>query len=187
MKKKLVCVLLTLAIASILVLTVSASPRNDGLLLLEEAAMDASITVEELRETQRIVSDIVFEQRDCAYSYNVSFTSIDPLINRIVIGIVEYNCEMIAGFRRHVYDSPLLTFVQSDRIDMGAGHGTCFFTIMGIIVFLIMPIGVIIIIKMRRGRDMAHSIPSSSIKSSFKISRATAAMALAFVFAFLFL
>jgi len=111
----------------------------------------------ELLEVHRTVSDIIFEQRvilrsDCVYSNNVSSTSIDPLMNRVIIGIVEYNYDMISGFRRHLYDSPLMAFEQMDIMDLGGGYGSYNFVMIVLVGFLIMMIGVIIIMRKYRLR-----------------------------------
>jgi len=237
MKKKLICLFLVLAMATSIFATVAtASQRHDNLLLLEEAAVDAGITVVELLaveaevdaiygenfsanqreailqiesinagfsrsrdgsviypdfyagsglyndgslllliveselenayrhdvigsllengaryvlvdyshadllEVLGAVNDVVYEQRavlrsNCIYSLNVSAISIDPRMNRVVVGIVEYNYSMISGFRRHLYDSPMLVFEQMGVIELGGDHSTynfCYDSISGI-------------------------------------------------------
>jgi len=48
-------------------------------------------------------------------------------MNKVVVNIVEYNDRMVDGFRRYVYDSPLIVFQQGGRIDLGGGHGNATF------------------------------------------------------------
>lgn len=52
-------------------------------------------------------------QDGCRYSNNIGHGGNDARINRAVIGLIVYNEEMIAGFRRYVYDSPMITFEPS--------------------------------------------------------------------------
>ena len=98
--------------------------------LLEEGLryriVDYSYT--ELRATQRAIDAIIGERFNasrsarCIYSHNVSSISAQVLINRVVVTLVEYNENMIAGFRRYVYDSPALIFRQGDHILLGGGN-----------------------------------------------------------------
>jgi len=54
----------------------------------------------------------------CIYSYNVSLIGPSALTNRIDIHLVIYDEDMIAGFRRYIYDSPALVFRQGNRISI---------------------------------------------------------------------
>ena len=78
----------------------------------------------ELIEGHSTVRDIIDSRRDCVYARNVTITSTDPIMNRVVVSIEVYNYDMISGFRRYVYDSPMLAFEQSSfRFDMSDGQG----------------------------------------------------------------
>jgi len=57
----------------------------------------------------------------CIYSNNVSGSGIFTMRNRIVVGLVEYNEDMIAGFRRYVYDSPMIEFEHMGWIYLSGG------------------------------------------------------------------
>ena len=63
----------------------------------------------------------------CVYSYNLSFISTDIRNNWVVVALVEYNEHMIEGFKRYVYDSPVLMFRQGDRFCLGEGQGNATF------------------------------------------------------------
>jgi len=78
----------------------------------------------ELFAVQDAINEIAFGQRDwCMYSYNLAFVSAWVLTNRVVVSLVEYNEDMVAGFRRYVYDSPMLIFEQGDRICTDSDSG----------------------------------------------------------------
>ena len=65
----------------------------------------------------------------CVYSMNVSSGGVSSRANRVIIGLIEYNEDMIAGFRKHVYDSPMLIFEQRNpiRIDDPRGEPFCLY------------------------------------------------------------
>ena len=110
----------------------------------------------ELRELQRIVFDIISERRtsggrrNCRYAYNVSLGVVDIRYNRVTIGIVRYNEAMIAGFRRYVYDSPMIMFEQSGRISHGGGYGRFTFGLMALTMLSIVVIVITVIVVRRR-------------------------------------
>ena len=74
----------------------------------------------DLNETLELAALTWRERRDtlgCRYSFNVSGAGINAQMNRVVIGLVEYNYEMIAGFRRYVLDSQHIVFEQRYRAE----------------------------------------------------------------------
>jgi len=74
----------------------------------------------ELRELQSTVTNTVHGRIDwCDYALNVSLILVNPHYNRVVVVLVEYNDDMIAGFRQHVYDSPMIIFEQGNRLYIG--------------------------------------------------------------------
>jgi len=59
------------------------------------------------------------DEQQCIYSYNVTLVFPDIFLNRVVVYIVEYNNQMIEGFKRYISDSPAVVLQQSGRITMG--------------------------------------------------------------------
>jgi len=87
------------------------------------------VSYAELREAVFEISALTAERYtayQCIYSYNVSSIFTDMFNNRVVVTLVEYNEHMIEGFRRYVYDSPILILRQGDRISLG-GYGNATF------------------------------------------------------------
>jgi len=82
----------------------------------------------ELSEISDEIFDIVREKarNGCIYALNVSGVGTRVDIGAATIHLVEYNAHMIAGFRKYVYDSPLIVFEQLDRIIIeGASYSFC--------------------------------------------------------------
>ena len=72
-----------------------------------------------IREGLVIISERPLRDDWCIYLNNAIFASANIMINRVVIRLYEYNEDMIAGFRRYVYDSPMLVFEHGPQIVWG--------------------------------------------------------------------
>ena len=82
----------------------------------------------ELDARAKGILDIVMERRSserdgnpCIYALNVSGTGIRTDLNKVHVHLIEYNEEMITGFRKHVYDSDILLFNHLGAIVLGGG------------------------------------------------------------------
>jgi len=82
----------------------------------------------------------------CRYSYNVTLIFPDIRNNNVTVRIVEYNEDMIEGFRRYIYDAPILVLQQSGRITLGGGQGSVPLTVMMWTGILIIVIGIATVI-----------------------------------------
>ena len=75
----------------------------------------------ELLATQNRMWNV--ERHGCRYMSNVTHGFPCATRNRAVIGLYRYNDAMIAGFRRYVYDSPMIAFEQGSWISLN-GQGS---------------------------------------------------------------
>ena len=105
--------------------------NHDTLSILLETGLRyryVDVSYDELAATVSDISTITFERYTlygCIYSYNVSTIFTDMRNNRVVVTLIEYNDHMIEGFRRYVYDSPILVLRQGDRLYInGQGNAT---------------------------------------------------------------
>jgi len=81
----------------------------------------------ELRRTQTNISSIVNErtinlgtsEQWCVYACNAMAVTVCVINNHVIVRILEYNNQMIDGFKRYVYDSPLIRFKQGSRLYIG--------------------------------------------------------------------
>lgn len=73
----------------------------------------------------------------CRYESNVTWGYICTTYNRVVVGLYRYNDSMIAGYRRYVYDSPMLMFEQGAWLSLSGGEGTLTLTVFGGAILLV--------------------------------------------------
>ena len=57
-----------------------------------------------------LVSERASRSDWCIYLNNMILVSANVMANHVVVRLAEYNYDMVAGFRRYVYDSPMLVF-----------------------------------------------------------------------------
>lgn len=119
-----------------LVLLIAASHQrsaleHEGGALLIEAGVSyrfVEFSYAELLATSERIMDIRLERAVlsddiCVYASNVTGTGIRTDLNMITVFLLEYNDDMIAGFKRYVYDSPMLMFRQLDFVlDLSGGQ-----------------------------------------------------------------
>ena len=91
----------------------------------------------------------------CIYAQNISGGYIAPHVNRVVIGIIDYNERMIAGFRRYVYDSPMVLFQQMGPFHLN-GRGSMPFATVILTGFLLITIGIATIIVNKMIQLLTH-------------------------------
>ena len=80
-----------------------------------------------LREIQAVIgaalSESIEKRRNsepwCVYAYNANLISVRQRNNQVIVRLAVYNEEMIAGFRQHVYDSPLIIFEYGAPLYIG--------------------------------------------------------------------
>jgi len=94
----------------------------------------------------------------CVHRSNMTWGYVCAANNRVVVGLYRYNEAMIAGFRRYVYDSPMIMFVQGNWMCLGGGSGSILPAGIGAVVLLAIVIGVAIVIKRRRAFKRRQSI-----------------------------
>jgi len=107
------------------------------------------VSYDELLETLHAISAITatrYINYRCVYSYNMGSLFTDMMMNKVVVGLVEYNERMVDGFRRYVYDSPVIVIQQGGRSNLGGGHGGATFLIAIMIGAVILIIGMIVVI-----------------------------------------
>jgi len=96
----------------------------------------------------------------CSYAGNRTILSVNVILNKLEIGLLDYNEVMIAGFRRYVYDSPMISFVQHDGFifDMGRRIPV---TVLLSWIFIIAFVGIVVIfcIRMARHGSGAYDLP----------------------------
>jgi len=84
-----------------------------------------------LRELQHVISyrsvdevRVTLAERNwrndwCVYRNNISSIGVMVMDNRVEVRLVHYNEDMVAGFRRYVYDSPMLYLRQGGWLFLG--------------------------------------------------------------------
>jgi len=82
----------------------------------------------------------------CIYSSHVTFIFPDIFNNNVVVVLAGYNEQMIEGFRRYVFDSPMLTLRVGGQLGWGGGQGMRHIATMMWIGIIIAAIGIIIAI-----------------------------------------
>ncbi|MCL2378648.1 MAG: S1 family peptidase [Defluviitaleaceae bacterium] len=80
-------------------------------------------TINEIISERFVVLDERHLRDDwCIYANNVPFFFVNVMSNNVMVHLIEYNEDMIAGFRRYVYDSPMLAFGQGAWFTIGGGE-----------------------------------------------------------------
>jgi len=91
----------------------------------------------------------------CRYANNATFEDICAANNRVAVRLHIYNDAMVAGFRRYVYDSPMIMFEQGSWICLGGGQGTIMFAVIGAAVLPAIAAAAVIVIVIKRRRRLA--------------------------------
>lgn len=89
------------------------SPLSEGLLNYKLAEFSYA-ELHEARDEYRILSDARLDV-NCVYALNVVGSGIDYMQNALLIRLEEYCERKIEGFRKYVFDSPMLIFEQGNR------------------------------------------------------------------------
>jgi len=125
----------------------------------------------ELREAEAAMWDVVGERlvsrherrllRDwCRYTNyirdNMTWGYVSLEHNRSVIGLYRYDEEMIARFRKYVYEAPMIMFVQGSWLSLSGGKGTILPTV--VIVVLLAAVIVVVVIIIRKHK-MKNTTP----------------------------
>jgi len=109
----------------------------------------------ELIETKETIFSTMMARRytieACIYASNISMISIAPSCNQVIVGIVDYNNDMINGFKQYISDSSMIVFVQNDIIIPGGGYSIAHFVTM---ISVLMGIVVLVIILVKIGRRL---------------------------------
>jgi len=83
---------------------------------VEFSYSDLNEVFERLVETLNERNELAISGRMsiCRYQQNITFASVDVQANRVLIGLEVYSEEMIEGFRRYIFDSPMIVFEQRE-------------------------------------------------------------------------
>jgi len=87
----------------------------------------------------------------CVYANNFSSSTVCEESGRVIVSLVEYNEDMIAGFRAYVYDSPMVVFIPGDGY-ASEGQRTANATIVAIIILA----GIFLFMYMKAKRKMTR-------------------------------
>ncbi|MCL2566330.1 MAG: S1 family peptidase [Defluviitaleaceae bacterium] len=86
--------------------------RDDSLIVGE-----ARFSYNELREVMKTLNDLIPRKFESVLAVgNVTSLYVDVINNRVVVNLVDFSDEMIELFRNSVFDSPVLSFGQSERM-----------------------------------------------------------------------